>query len=125
MDEEKAPPAKRAGRAKATTATARPAKRVGRARKAGASVSGEKEEEKKGEEVGDKMKVQKERPAKPAPPGRPGNRKIEVVFSFDTTGSMFNCLTQVRKNIQESVKRLFSDIPDIRIGIIAHGSVLP
>jgi len=46
---------------------------------------------------------------------------IDVVVSFDTTGSMYPCLTQVRKNIKNLVKRLFKDIPDIRIGIIAHG----
>jgi hypothetical protein len=46
---------------------------------------------------------------------------IEVVFSFDTTGSMYPCLTQTRRNIKESVLRLFKEIPNIRIGIIAHG----
>jgi hypothetical protein len=46
---------------------------------------------------------------------------IDVVVSFDTTGSMYPCLTQVRKNVEELVKRLFKDIPDIRIGVIAHG----
>lgn len=46
---------------------------------------------------------------------------IEVVFSFDTTGSMYPCLTQVRRNIGDMVERLFAEIPNIRIGIIAHG----
>ncbi len=46
---------------------------------------------------------------------------IEVVFSFDTTGSMYPCLTQVRRNIKTTVTRLMKEIPDIRIGIIAHG----
>ena len=46
---------------------------------------------------------------------------IDVVFSFDTTGSMYPCLTQVRKKVQSTVKRLFKEIPNIRIGIIAHG----
>ena len=46
---------------------------------------------------------------------------IEVVFSFDTTGSMYPCLTQVRRNLKETVERLFREIPNIRIGIIAHG----
>lgn len=46
---------------------------------------------------------------------------IEVVFSFDTTGSMYPCLTQVRRKIQNTVNRLFAEIPGIRIGIIAHG----
>jgi hypothetical protein len=46
---------------------------------------------------------------------------IEVVVSFDTTGSMFPCLTQVRREVKETVTRLFKEIPNIRIGIIAHG----
>jgi hypothetical protein len=46
---------------------------------------------------------------------------IEVVFSFDTTGSMYPCLSQTRKHIKESVMKLFREIPNIRIGIIAHG----
>lgn len=47
--------------------------------------------------------------------------KIEIVFSFDTTGSMYPCLTQVRRKIKSTVTRLMSEIPGIRIGIIAHG----
>jgi len=46
---------------------------------------------------------------------------IEVVFSFDTTGSMYPCLTQVRRNVKSTVSRLFEEIPTIRIGVVAHG----
>lgn len=46
---------------------------------------------------------------------------IEIVFSFDTTGSMYPCLTQVRRKLKETVSRLLDEIPGIRIGIIAHG----
>ena len=46
---------------------------------------------------------------------------IEVVFSFDTTGSMYPCLTQVRRKVKETVTRLMKEIPGMRIGIIAHG----
>lgn len=46
---------------------------------------------------------------------------IEVVFSFDTTGSMYPCLTQFRRKIKETVTRLLDEIPGIRIGIIARG----
>jgi Mg-chelatase subunit ChlD len=53
--------------------------------------------------------------------GRLGNHNVEVVFSFDTTGSMYPCLTQVRRKIQEATERLFKEAPNIRIGIIAHG----
>lgn len=46
---------------------------------------------------------------------------VEVVFSFDTTGSMYPCLTQLREDLKSTVKQLFKDIPNIRIGIMAHG----
>lgn len=46
---------------------------------------------------------------------------IDVVFSFDTTGSMYPCLTQVRRKIKSTVTRLSEEIPGIRIGIVAHG----
>ncbi|XP_067683923.1 uncharacterized protein [Haliotis asinina] len=53
----------------------------------------------------------------PLPPGG----LMEIVFSFDTTGSMMSCLEQVRSQIQDMVQRLQADIPGIRIGIFAHG----
>ncbi|XP_033099059.1 uncharacterized protein LOC117102761 [Anneissia japonica] len=46
---------------------------------------------------------------------------VEVVFSFDTTGSMSACLDQVRSKVEETTSRLLRDIPNIRIGIMAHG----
>ena len=46
---------------------------------------------------------------------------IELVMSFDTTGSMYPCLAEVRRNIEATAKRLFAEIPNLRIGIIAHG----
>ncbi|WP_353929714.1 vWA domain-containing protein [Okeanomitos corallinicola TIOX110] len=49
------------------------------------------------------------------------SNNIEVVFSFDTTGSMYPCLTQVRKKIKTTVTRLMDELPLIKIGIIAHG----
>ncbi|WGV28264.1 vWA domain-containing protein [Halotia branconii] len=49
------------------------------------------------------------------------NNNIEIAFSFDTTGSMYPCLTQVRRKIKNTVTRLIDEIPLIRIGIIAHG----
>lgn len=45
----------------------------------------------------------------------------DVVFSFDTTGSMAACISQVRRQLQDTIKTLFRDIPDLRIGVIAHG----
>jgi hypothetical protein len=49
------------------------------------------------------------------------SNNIEIVFSFDTTGSMYPCLTQVRRNLKATITRLLDEIPGIRIGIIAHG----
>lgn len=49
------------------------------------------------------------------------NNNIDVCISFDTTGSMYPCLTQVRRSVSQIVRKLFSDIPDLRISIIAHG----
>lgn len=46
---------------------------------------------------------------------------VDVVFSFDTTGSMYPCLAQVRRKLREIVTRLFKDVPGLRVGIIAHG----
>jgi len=55
-----------------------------------------------------------------APPLPPGGL-LEIVFSFDTTGSMYGYLTEVRGRIKDMVQRLQADIPEIRIAIIAHG----
>jgi len=49
------------------------------------------------------------------------NESIDTCFSFDTTGSMYPCLTQVRRIVGQTVERLLRDIPDLRIAIIAHG----
>ena len=46
---------------------------------------------------------------------------IDVCLTFDTTGSMYPCLTQVRRAQKELVKRLFKDIPNLRVAVIAHG----
>jgi len=46
---------------------------------------------------------------------------IDLLFSFDTTGSMYPCLAQVRRAVSDTVRRVFRDIPTARIGIIAHG----
>eukprot|EP01113_Clastostelium_recurvatum_P019316 TRINITY_DN2277_c1_g1_i8.p1 TRINITY_DN2277_c1_g1~~TRINITY_DN2277_c1_g1_i8.p1 ORF type:complete len:1241 (-),score=385.36 TRINITY_DN2277_c1_g1_i8:37-3759(-) len=46
---------------------------------------------------------------------------VDVAFSFDTTGSMYGCLEQVRANIRQSCEQLISAIPNLRIAIIAHG----
>lgn len=49
------------------------------------------------------------------------NDNIEIVFSFDTTGSMYPCLGQVKENIEQVVGTLFKEVPNLKIGLIAHG----
>ena len=56
-------------------------------------------------------------PAGFMPPGGP----IEIVFSFDTTGSMSGVLGEVRNKVQEVINRLFADIPGLKISVFAHG----
>jgi hypothetical protein len=46
---------------------------------------------------------------------------IDLCFSFDTTGSMYPCLTQVRRYVKDTVQKLFSRIPNLRVGVITHG----
>lgn len=46
---------------------------------------------------------------------------VDIAFSFDTTGSMYPCLQEVRNKLQEIVTRLLKDIPNIRIALVAHG----
>lgn len=45
----------------------------------------------------------------------------DIVFCFDTTGSMSSVLSSLREHLSETVERLFRDIPNLRIGIIGHG----
>lgn len=49
------------------------------------------------------------------------SKKVDIVVSFDTTGSMYPVISEVRENVSEFVRDLFKSIPDLRIGIIAHG----
>ncbi len=46
---------------------------------------------------------------------------VDVVVSFDTTGSMYACLGRVRRRVGEMIGQLFREIPNLRMGIIAHG----
>ena len=46
---------------------------------------------------------------------------IDVAISWDTTGSMYPCLTQVRREVTGLVRRLFKDIPGLRMAMISHG----
>lgn len=46
---------------------------------------------------------------------------MDLVVSFDTTGSMYPVLAQVRNEVASFVTDMFNDIKDLRVGVIAHG----
>lgn len=78
-------------------------------------------------EVKDKKASEEELSPSPSKKPRPATSAIggsdvkEIVFSFDTTGSMYPCLTQVRRKVEETIKRMFQDVPNIRVAVFAHG----
>ena len=45
----------------------------------------------------------------------------DIVFSFDTTGSMACCIADVRKKLEATCESMFGNIDDLRVGFIAHG----
>ena len=48
-------------------------------------------------------------------------KKNEILITFDTTGSNYPALTQIRRQARELVRKLFSEIPGIRIAVGVHG----
>ena len=52
-----------------------------------------------------------------AAPTHSAGSPIDLVFSFDTTGSMYSCLGEVRKNLETMINRILTDIPNIRIAV--------
>jgi hypothetical protein len=58
------------------------------------------------------------RPQAPAVSGR--GEKVEIVFSFDTTGSMYPCLAEVRRKLTEVITRLKRDVPGIRRDLVTN-----
>lgn len=49
------------------------------------------------------------------------DKQIDLVVSFDTTGSMYPVLAQVRREVEQFVKEMFNEFTDLRLGVIAHG----
>jgi len=47
--------------------------------------------------------------------------ETDIVFSFDTTGSMSPCIAEVRRNVASIIKKLFIEIRGLRVSIISHG----
>ena len=44
-----------------------------------------------------------------------------IAISFDTTGSMRPAIEQVQQKLRDLVEMMSADIPDLKIGLIAHG----
>lgn len=49
------------------------------------------------------------------------SKLIEIMVSFDTTGSMYTLLSLVRRVVTQLVGNLFKEIPNLRMGVIVHG----
>lgn len=47
--------------------------------------------------------------------------KLKVAITFDTTGSMYACLREVRTKAQKLVESLFNQTNNVEIAVIAHG----
>jgi hypothetical protein len=59
--------------------------------------------------------IKGKKPPKTAP------QLVEVLVSFDTTGSMSHALHEVRAGIITLLNEMFRDVPNLRIGLLAHG----
>lgn len=46
---------------------------------------------------------------------------MDICISFDTTGSMYPVIGEVRRKTKEFVERIIKDIPNLRLSIVAHG----
>lgn len=42
---------------------------------------------------------------------------VDIAVSFDTTGSMYPCITEVCRKIIDMANELFTNIPDLRMSI--------
>lgn len=49
------------------------------------------------------------------------DERMQIVLNFDTTGSMYPCLTQVRRDVEKVLSDLFKEIPNLEIGLGANG----
>ncbi len=49
-----------------------------------------------------------------------GESAVDVVISFDATGSMYPCLAEVKRRAAQVVQSMLKEVPTMRIAIIAH-----
>jgi hypothetical protein len=54
-------------------------------------------------------------------PRKPRHSEVDLAITFDTTGSMYSCLTTVRRSINDLSHELLTKMKNINIGILAHG----
>lgn len=53
---------------------------------------------------------------------RPASQdSLDIAFVFDTTGSMYRCLEEVRRELTRLAVEVSSSIPNTRIGVVAFG----
>lgn len=48
-------------------------------------------------------------------------QEFDIALSFDTTGSMYSCISTVKARMRDIMRKLQTDIPGIRMAVIAHG----
>lgn len=46
---------------------------------------------------------------------------VDICISFDTTGSIYPALSEIRRKVTQFIDQLFNDVPNLRISLIAHG----
>lgn len=46
---------------------------------------------------------------------------LDMVIAFDTTGSMYSYITEVKNHVKELIPKLFSQNPNLRLGVVAFG----
>ena len=46
---------------------------------------------------------------------------VDMIIAFDTTGSMFKFINDVKNHITQLIPQLFNDNPNLRLGIVAFG----
>lgn len=66
------------------------------------------------------------KPKKPVVESKPkakaaSDGKLDMVIAFDTTGSMYSYIGDVKKHVTELVPKLLDVNPDMRIGVVAFG----
>lgn len=59
--------------------------------------------------------------ASPAVAAADAGADLDLLFMFDTTGSMYSCLEQVRTHLISIVQQIHRELPDTRIAIMAFG----